>query len=219
MAASPFFRRASRAILALFVLALAAGCRSPQLGRRQISVTITADGTTQRVGVQAGSTVTQAMQEAGIAPGNLDRSEPPFYTVLSDGDSIRLTRVVEEFQTEIQIIPFERQVVRNESRLVQAGVNGQQEVTYRLVLEDGVETGRTIVKTTLLQEAIAEIEMIGARASFAPLPIPGSIAYLSAGNAWVTDGSTANRRLIVNTGDLDGRIRPRRRARLHGLMP
>ena len=76
----------------------------------------------------AGSTVTQAFQAAGIALGNLDRAEPPLYTVLNNGDSIKLTRVAEIFETEQIVIPFERQIVRNETlpegetRLVQAGV-------------------------------------------------------------------------------------------------
>jgi hypothetical protein len=62
------------------------------------------------------------------------------------------------------------------------------------------------VKSIVLQETTPEIVMIGAQASFAPLPIPGKIAYLAGGNAWIMDTSTANRRLLVNTGDLDGRI-------------
>ncbi len=132
--------------------------------------------------------------------------------MLNSGDAIKLTRVLEKFQTETQTVPFERQVVRNESlpvgqqRLVQAGVTGQQEVTYRSILEDGVETSRSIVKTVMLQDTTPEIVMVGAQASFAPLPIPGKIAYLAGGNAWIMDTSTANRRLLVNTGDLDGRI-------------
>jgi len=195
----------------MIALLLLSGCKSPQLGQR-ITIVIEADGQTHRLGVRAGSTVSQVLEQAGITPGNLDKSEPPLYTVLSDGASVKLTRVVEEFQSETHVIPFDRQVVRNESlpegetRLVQQGANGQEEITYRRILEDGVETGKSIVKTVLLREATAEIVMIGAQASFAPLPIPGKIAYLSAGNAWVMDGSTANRRLIVNTGDLDGRI-------------
>jgi hypothetical protein len=48
--------------------------------------------------------------------------------------------------------------------------------------------------------------MVGAQASFTPLNIPGSLVYLAGGNAWIMEGSTANRRLIVSTGDLDGRI-------------
>ena len=100
--------------------------------------------------------MTQALQSAGIVPGNLDRVEPPFYTVLSDGDNIKLTRVVELFETEQVVVPFERQVVRNETlpegqtRLVQAGLNGLEEITYRRILEDGVEISKSAVKTVAL---------------------------------------------------------------------
>lgn len=189
-----------------------AGCQLSQTGRTPISIAISADGKTQQYSIAAGSTVLQALQQAGITPGDLDKSDPPFYTVLQGGDSIKLTRVQEEFATETQVIPFDQQVVRNESlpegqqRLVQAGVNGQQEITYQRVLEDGVEVSKTAVKTVILQNAVPEIVMVGAQSSFAPLPIPGKIAYLAGGNAWVMDTSTANRRLLVNTADLDGRI-------------
>ncbi|HSK67136.1 MAG TPA: G5 domain-containing protein, partial [Anaerolineales bacterium] len=140
------------------------------------------------------------------------RIEPPPYAVLNTGDTVRIVRIEEEFETEEQIIPFERQVVRNESlpegetRLVQAGVNGLQELTYRRVLEDGVEISRAVVKTVILQEGLPEIMMVGAQTSFAPLPIPGKLAYLAGGNAWIIDTSTANRTALVTTGDLDGRI-------------
>jgi hypothetical protein len=178
----------------------------------EITVSITADGATRSLTIPAGSTVTQALQAAGITVGNLDRVEPPPYTVLGNGNSIALTRVREVFETEEQIIPFERQVVRNESlpegetRLVQAGINGKAEQTYRRVLENEVEISRAVVKSVILQEAIPEIMMVGAQSSFAPLPIPGKLAYLAGGNAWIIDTSTANRTALVTTGDLDGRI-------------
>jgi len=197
--------------ISLTLLMLTESCRSPQLGA-QITVSITADGTTRAVSVRDGSTVSQAFQAAGIAPDELDQSEPPFYTVLSEGDSITLRRVEEVFETEQIIIPFERQVVRNETlpegqtRLVQAGVNGLEEVTYRSILEDGIQVSKTAVNTVVLNEALPEIVMVGAQASFTPLNIPGNLVYLSSGNAWIMEGSTANRRIIVSTGDLDGRI-------------
>lgn len=198
-------------IAVLLMLALTS-CELSQAGSAEIKVKITADGKTREISVSNGSTVTQALQQAGLTPGELDKSDPPLYTVLSNGDGIKLTRVQEKFETETQTIPFDRQVVRNESlpegqqRLVQAGVNGRQEVTYRSILEDGVETSRSIVKTVVLQDTTPEIVMVGAQASFAPLPIPGKIAYVAGGNAWIMDTSTANRRLLANTGDLDGRI-------------
>lgn len=200
-------------LLAVFVaFSLLTGCRSPQVTGEDITFTVKADGESRVVTVPAGSTVSQALQSAGITIGDLDQVDPALYTVLSDGDSVDLTRVREVFETEEQIIPFEKQVIRNESlpegemRQVQAGVNGLQELTYRRVLENDVETSRAVVKSAILQEAVPEIIMIGAQASFAPLPIPGKLAYLAGGNVWIIDTSTANRTPLVTTGDLDGRI-------------
>ena len=202
-----------RSLLAVFLtLALLKSCRSPQATAADITVSIAADGETRGVTLPAGSTVSQALQNAGIAADNLDKVEPPLYTILSNGDAVTIIRVEEVFETEQQVIPFERQVVRNESlpegetRLVQAGVNGSQELTTRRVLEDGVEVSRSVVKAVVLLEAVPEIVMVGAHSSFAPLPIPGKMAYLAGGNAWIIDTSTANRTPLVTTGDLDGRI-------------
>ena len=200
--------------LLLFLAAfswLLVSCRSPQVGS-EIKVSISADGTTRELNITAGSTVTQALQAAGIAPGKLDRAEPPFYTVLNAGDQIRLTRVEEKFDTEQVVVPFEKQIVRNETlpdgetRLVQAGVNGLQEITYRRILEDKLEVSKSSVKTVVLKESLPEIVMVGAQSSFTPLNIPGVIAYLAGGNAWIMEGSTANRRVLVSTGDLDGYV-------------
>jgi hypothetical protein len=196
----------------LLALSLLTACRSPQVTSADITVRVIADGEAREVTLPAGSTVNQALQAAGITLGSLDRAEPPLYALLSDGNEITLTRVEEAFETEEQIIPFEKQVVRNESlpegetRLVQAGVNGLQELTYRIVREDDEEISRSVVKSVILKEAIPEIVMVGAQSPFAPLPIPGRLAYLAGGNAWVIDSSTANRTPLVTTGDLDGRI-------------
>jgi hypothetical protein len=196
----------------LLALVLLTGCRSPQVAGEDITISIRADGDSRNFTVPSGSTVTQALRTAGITVGDLDKVEPPPYAVLNNGDLVDIRRVREEFETEQEIIPFERQVVRNESlpegemRLVQAGVNGLQELTYRQVLEDDVEISRSVVKNVILQEALPEIMMIGAQTSFAPLPVPGKLAYLAGGNAWIIDTSTANRTALVTTGDLDGRI-------------
>ncbi len=196
----------------LAISILLAGCRSPQLGQELIRVQIAADGKTQQVEVQAGSTAGQALEAAGLQVSNLDKSDPPVYTILSNGDEIRLTRVREEFTTEDVTIPFEQQIARNESlpegetRLVQPGVSGLQELTYRILFENDKEISRSVVKSVILQEAVPEIVMVGAQSAYAPLVIPGKLAYLAGGNAWLMEGTTANRRPLVTTGDLDGRI-------------
>lgn len=209
----PLLHRLQRSLFTvLLAVALLTGCRSPQVTSSDITVSITADGETRSITVPAGSTVSQALQSAEIRIGTLDEMEPPAYTVLTEGTVIELTRVEEVFETEEQIIPFEQQIVRNETlpegetRLVQAGVNGLEEITYRLVLKNGQESSRTVFKSVILQEAVPEIMMVGARSSFAPLPIPGRLVYLAGGNAWLIDTNTANRTALVTTGDLDGRI-------------
>ncbi|MGZ9166129.1 MAG: G5 domain-containing protein [Anaerolineales bacterium] len=203
----------SRLLLTVLIaVALLTACASPQVTGKDITISIAADGSSRNITVPSGTTVTQALQAAGVTLGDLDKVEPALYSVLADGNSISLTRVKEIFETEEQIIPFERQVVRNESlpegetRLVQAGVNGKEELTYRRVLENDVEISRSAVKTVILQEALPEIVMVGAQSSYAPLPIPGKLAFLAGGNAWIIDTSTATRTALVTTGDLDGRI-------------
>jgi len=201
-----------RHLLLILLALMVSGCRSPQLGREQIEVQVITGGQAQMTKVTAGSTVADALQTAGIEMSNLDKSDPPSYVVLSTGDTVRIIRVREEFVTEEISLPFERQIARNESlptsetRLVQPGINGLKEVTYRVLYEDDVETNRTIVKSAVLQNPIPEIVMVGAQAAFAPIVIPGKLAYLAGGNAWLMEGTTANRKPVVTSGDLDGRI-------------
>jgi len=198
--------------IGLVILLLLSGCVAPRVTQAQITVNITVDGQKDQVLIPAGSTAQAALIAAKVNLNPLDRSDPPFYTVLTDGANVRLIRVREEFKVEQVVIPYEHQVLRNESmpegetRLSQPGVNGIQENTYRIVYENGVEILRSPVKSVVVKEAVPEIMMVGSQAPFTPIQIPGRLAYLQGGNAWVMEKTTGNRRPVVNSGDLDGRI-------------
>src|SRR5574340_1308177 len=101
-----------QALLLLIVTtaSLLGSCRSPQFGG-SISIQLTADGQTREQRVNSGSTVLEALQQAGITVGDMDRAEPPFYAVLSEGDAVTLTRVKEEFLSELITVPYEHQTV------------------------------------------------------------------------------------------------------------
>ncbi len=191
---------------------LSTGCRSPQLSREEIQVSVNAEEKNIQIQLPAGSNVEEALKSAGIDYTESDQINPPLYTLLIDGDEIQIVRVSEKLETEEETIPYERQVVRNESlpdgetRLIQLGKNGLKEITYRSDYEDGVEISHKLVKKVVIREAVPQIIMVGTQTIFAPIPIPGIIAYLSGGNAWIMEDSTANRRPLVTTGDLDGRI-------------
>lgn len=197
---------------AAFTLLLAGACAGPRATAGVIRVSIAVDGSSLSSQVPSGSSVSQALALTGVRLAELDRVDPPGYTVLTEGAAIRVTRVTEQFVIETSTLPFERQTVRNEglpegeTRLLQPGVNGKQEITYRIVEEQGNEVSRTPVKTIVVQEPVPEIIMIGAQAAFSPVPIQGTVAYLSGGNAWVLHSDTGNRRPILVGGGMDGRV-------------
>ena len=188
------------------------GCTSPQVTQGLITTTIIADKKDLQIKIPSGSTVQEALKTGQIALGEMDRVEPPLYAILSDGDLVKVIRIKEEYYIEQEIIPFEHQELRNEAlpegerRVSQPGVNGLQEVTYHRVIEDNIEVSTNIVKTSVLQPATPEIVMVGSRSSFASIEFPGKIAYISSGNAWIIENSSVNRKLVVSSGDLDGRI-------------
>lgn len=198
----------------LILLALAVtSCSTPSDAPQQfIQVNIVADGGTRQVRATVGSTVQEVLSAAGVEIGTLDRVEPALPTSLTGDSQVEVVRVEEEYQVEQVVLPFEHRVLRNESlpegesRLMQPGVNGLQEVTYRKVFENGQEVSRHPVKTVIITEAVPEIVMIGSQLPFAPFEVGGRLAYLAGGYAWLIEGDTGNRRPVITTGDLDGRV-------------
>ncbi len=177
-----------------------------------LTITVNADGKAQTLTVEPGTTVQMALEAANINLGALDRVEPALSTVLTSDTAIKIVRVVEEFDVEESVLPFENQTVKNESMpegqtvLIQPGVNGKVSTTYRTLKEDGVLVSRTIVKTETIEAAKPEIVMVGVQSPYVSLPIDGKLTYITASSAWLMEKTTGNRRPLVTTGDLDGRI-------------
>jgi len=170
------------------------------------------DGSTSSLQVPAGTTAQGALDQAKVQLNQLDRVDPPGYTVLSAGQTVQVIRIREEFQTEDIVLPFESQTVQNESlpvekvMIIQTGSNGMLQRTYRIVYEDGQEKSRQIFKETRLVEPKAEIKMVGVQKPFTPFALPGRLVYLAGGNAWVMEKNSGERRPVVTTADLDGRV-------------
>ena len=69
-----------------------------------------------------------------------------------------------------------------------------------------LKSAGTLSSTVVVTPAVAEIMMVGSQAPFTVVPVPGILAYISAGNAWVIRENTGLRQPVVTTGDLDGRV-------------
>ncbi|HEX9018128.1 MAG TPA: G5 domain-containing protein, partial [Anaerolineaceae bacterium] len=196
----------------MLVVLVLTGCSAAQATTEMVAVTISVDGKQIVQQVPVGTTVQNALQKANITLNNLDRVEPASYTILGPKDVVKVTRVREVFSVKETIVPFERQTIHNESLpegktlLVQQGVNGVEQVTYRQVLENDQEISNGVFKTEIITDPQPEVMMVGVQKPFTPVPIPGRLVYLAGGNAWLMETTTGNRRPLVTTGDLDGRV-------------
>ncbi len=212
-----FMRRFFSHILPLFIATLLSACtitlREPveNLDTSSKSVTLQVGGAT-RTFESTAAVVRDVLREQQVTLGELDRVTPGEFSPVIDGLTILVVRVREEFQIETIEIPFEQQVVRNEGlpagerRLLQTGNNGQEEITYRIVYEDGVQVSRVEVRRQTLTAARPEITMLGVQTNLTVVPIVGRLVYLSAGNAWQVVEDSGNRAPLTVSGDLDGRI-------------
>ncbi len=196
----------SKWITLLLLLSLAA-CATA--GSR--TVTLVADGETRTLTTDA-LTVRDLLAETGVTLDEDDRVTPVEPTFIGDGMTVRVIRVEVHTDTEQREIPFERHTVRDasvpagETLLLEQGVTGVEELTYRITVEDGGEVERRLVRQVMLDEPRAEVILIGVQTELTPVPITGTIAYIANHNAWVMQTTSPNQRRLTYAGDLDGRV-------------
>ena len=191
--------------LCLVLLGVLSSCALPR------QVILRADGTERKFYTTA-YTVHDVLKEQGVELGRLDRAEPDVWEEIDSHTVIEVIRVEEETEVELVEIPFERRTVRNrgfpegESRLIQPGENGVDEVVYRITYENGQEVSRVEVRRRQVREPVDEIVMVGSTSQLPSVPITGTIAYISSGNAWVMRHNSSSRRPLTASGDLDHRV-------------
>ena len=193
-------------ILAVGLLILPA-CGPPE----PMQVTIAVDGG-QRVVQTTSATVRDVLEENGITLGELDRVEPDLWAETTPGMAVTVVRVEEKLETVREVVPFQHKTVKSEAmaegetRLIQPGANGEVEIIYRVLLEDGVEVARNELRRVTINPAVDEIVVVGTHGALVSVPITGTIAYISAGNAWLMRGASGGRRPLTSEGDLDTRV-------------
>lgn len=186
------------------------GCEEARIQPPIRKVTLRADG--QEVVFETlAKTVQEVLQERALSLGERDLVEPSAWTELNRDTTITVVRVREVIQREA--IPFARQVVKDEAltegktRLLQSGRVGTLELTYRISSDGIQELSRQLASRRVITEARSEIIAVGSgTTSLAAVPISGTLAYIANGNAWIMRNSSADRRPVTFSGDLDGRV-------------
>lgn len=198
-------------VVLLVVLTGIAACQPEPVSSSLVSLVV--DGRVLDFQISEPMTVEMFLQEAKVELGANDRLTPPRFTQISDGLRITIVRVEERQECVRENIPFEREIVLNEGlapneeRVAQVGQNGEQQVCYRISIEDGVERSRSrIGQPTLITSPVNEIVIVGIDIDLEPVPISGTLAYLNNGNAWVVKGNSVAKRPLTTTGTLDSLV-------------
>ena len=198
------------AIVALVILIIA-GCTTQD--EPVILVTVVADGRELSFRYNEPITVEQFLAEAEIEfdPAT-DRVNPQLWTQIFDGIRITIVRVEEDEYCETVTIPFERQIrpsenlAPGEEQTASLGRNGEQEVCYRIRIENGIPGEPTEISRVTTLDPEPEIVFVGPSEELEPVAIQGTLAYINNANAWIIRGSSTRKRPLTFSGDLDDRV-------------
>jgi hypothetical protein len=196
--------------LTLFLLTLASCVPTPAAPK--LLVSLVADGRERTFEYASPVTVGEFLGDAEIELGQRDRVSPERFTQITDGMRVTVVRVTEQTECEQVTIPHERQTVFNEALdpdeelLAQVGQNGVEEVCYVVNVEDGVARERVETSRVEITAPQDEIVYVGPTGQLDPVPIMGTLAYLNNSNAWVMRSSSAAKRILTTTSDLDQRV-------------
>jgi resuscitation-promoting factor RpfB len=198
-------------LLFISLFSVVAGC-SPTPEAPAMLVSLVVDGRELVYEYAVPVTVGEFLRDAEIELGEQDRVNPPEFTQINDGMRVTVVRVREERECEQQEIPYSERTVlfeglqAGEERLGQAGQNGVQEICYRVYIEDNIRRDPIQISQTILVEPQDEVIYVGPTGELEPVPIIGTLAYISNRNAWIMRDSSTTKRPLTTTGDLDPRI-------------
>ena len=135
---------------------------------RSHTVYLEIDGEASRIST-LGGTVLEVLERTGNAPSENDDVFPPVNTPVTDGMTIVLTRITQRFEQIAEPIAFITEYVKSddlsygEEKLQTEGADGQQVFTYSITLRGGVETGRELIRTSVVKKPQNEIILTGAK--------------------------------------------------------
>jgi resuscitation-promoting factor RpfB len=198
-------------LLVLLASLLLAACEQAE-EKTSFLVTLAADGRERTYEYSFPVTVGEFLQDAEIELGELDRVEPERFTQIRDGMRVTVVRVSEQTECQEQEIPYQTRRVLNEGLapgeelLGQAGLNGAEEICYRVLIEDGMRRNPVEISRVVLSEPQAEVIYVGPTGQLDPVPIVGTLAYINNRNAWIMSGSSSTKRPLTTASDLDSRV-------------
>ena len=182
------------------------------------------DGNTTTVRKTTYKKVEDILKELNITLGEKDEVTPGLKSEVATVDTIKIARTGKTTETKKEVIKFETKEEKDDSKFVDEkvtkveGKNGEKEVTYNIVRENGKEVSREVASEKVITEATAKVVVVGtkqrpaaqqqgvvaAQQSYAApaqsYSAPGGSVVLSNGNTAGADGAAAAQEMARRTG-------------------
>ena len=127
------------------------------------------DGGTTTVRKTTYKKVGDILKELNITLGENDRVTPDLNKEVATVDTIKIVRDGKATEVKKEEIKFETKEEKDDSKYVDEkvtkveGKNGEKEVTYNVVRENGKEISREVVSEKVLTEATAKVVVVGTK--------------------------------------------------------
>ena len=174
------------------------------------------DGDTTTVRKTTYKKVEDILKELNITLGEKDEVTPGLNSEVATVDTIKIARTGKTTETKKEVIKFETKEEKDDSKYVDEkvtkveGKNGEKEVTYNVVRENGKEVSREVASEKVITEATAKVVVVGtkqrpaAEQSYAApaqsYSAPGGSVVLPNGNTAGADGAAAAQEMARRTG-------------------
>ena len=127
------------------------------------------DGNTTTVRKTTYKKVDDILKELNITLGEKDEVTPGLKSEVATVDTIKIVRDGKATEVKKEEIKFETKEEKDDSKYVDEkvtkveGKNGEKEVTYNVVRENGKEISREVVSEKVLKEATAKVVVVGTK--------------------------------------------------------
>jgi len=129
---------------------------------RSFPITLIADGSEAKVFVTK-DRVSDILKSQGIKLGDLDRVRPSLNSKMAEGDTLIVTRVIEEKMTVTVEVPFltEQNMTYKLDpgaiKVVTEGSDGRKSVVYKVKYEDGVLVSKDIIDEKIINPVVNRV--------------------------------------------------------------
>ena len=172
------------------------------------------DGNTTTVRKTTYKKVEDILKELNITLGEKDEVTPGLKSEVATVDTIKIARTGKTTETKKEVIKFETKEEKDDSKYVDEkvtkveGKNGEKEVTYNVVRENGKEVSREVASEKVITEATAKVVVVGTKQrpaaeqayAAAQSYAPGGSVVLPNGNTAGADGAAAAQEMARRTG-------------------